>query len=299
MKKINDLLREYSIKPYRYTKEGKAVIVDTNEKRYVIKEHFNKDEKIYNYLASRNFNYYPKILNDNNDDYQIMEYIDQYNIPSEQKIIDLVDLVALLHSKTTHFKETTEDEYKEIYEDISNNIIYLNSYYNDLINIIDTKVYPSPSEYLLARNISKIFASLKFSEHELEEWYEIVKKTNKKRLVVLHNNLDLSHFLRNNNSYLISWEKSKIDMPIFDLYKLYKRVGLDFEFTEILKRYEKNYPLLKEERKLLFILMALPDKIDFTNDEYENTKKMGRMIDLVYKTEMIISPYYSKEGEAK
>ena len=299
MKKINDLLREYSIKPLRYTKVGKAVIIDTDDKRFVIKERFNKDLKIYNYLASRNFNYYPHIINSSSDDYQIMEYIDQYDIPDEQKIIDLIDLVALLHSKTTHFKETTEDDYKEIYEDISNNIIYLNSYYNDLINIIDTKVYPSPSEYLLARNISKIFASLKYAEHELNEWYEIVKNTNKKRLVVLHNNLDLSHFLRNSNSYLISWEKSKVDIPIFDLYKLYKKVGLDFEFTEILKRYEKNYPLLNEERKLLFILMALPDKVELDNNEYENTKRMGKMIDLVYKTEMIISPYYSKEGETK
>lgn len=295
MKKINDLLREYSIKPYRYTKEGKVTIVDTDDKRYVIKESSDKEEKIYNYLKSRNFNYYPKILNNGNDDYQIMEYIDEYDIPDEQKMMDLVDLVSLLHNKTTHFKETDEDDYKEIFEDINNNIIYLNSYYSDLINIIDTKVYPSPSEYLLARNISKIFSSLKFAEHELKEWYELVKVSNKKRLVVLHNNLDLSHFLRNNNSYLISWDKSKIDIPIFDLYKLYKRVGLDFEFTEIIKRYEKNYPLLKEERKLLFILMALPDKVDFNNDEYNNCKKIGRMIDLVYKTEMIISPYYSKE----
>lgn len=299
MKKINDLLREYSIKPLRYTKEGKTVIIDTDDKKFVIKEKLNKDLKIYNYLASRNFNYYPRTINSSSDDYQIMEYIEQYDIPDEQKIIDLIDLVALLHNKTTHFKEITEDDYKEIYEDISNNIIYLNSYYNDLINIIDTKVYPSPSEYLLARNISKIFASLKYAEHELKEWYEIVKKTNKKRLVVLHNNLDLSHFLRNNNSYLISWEKAKVDMPIFDLYKLYKKVGLDFEFTEILKRYEKNYPLLREEQKLLFILMALPDKVELDNNEYENTKKVGKMVDLVYKTEMIISPYYSEEGKTK
>ena len=299
MKKINDLLREYSIKPLRYTKEGKVTIIDTDDNRFVIKERFNKDLKIYNYLASRNFNYYPRVINSSNDDYQIMEYVEEYDIPDEQKIIDLIDLVALLHSKTTHFKETTEDDYKEIYEDISNNIVYLNSYYNDLINIIDTKVYPSPSEYLLSRNISKIFASLKYADHELKEWYEIVKNTNKKRLVVLHNNLDLSHFLRNNNSYLISWEKSKVDIPIFDLYKLYRKVGLDFEFTEILKRYEKNYPLLKEERKLLFILMALPDKVEFDSNEYENTKKVGKMVDLVYKTEMIISPYYSKEGETK
>lgn len=44
--------------------------------------------------------------------------------------------------------------------------------------------------------------------------------------------------------------------------------------------------------------MALPDKVELTNDEYDNCKKMGKMVDFVYKTEMIISPYYSKEGKA-
>ena len=38
MKKINELLKEYSIKPYRYTKEGKVTIIDTDDNRYVIKK---------------------------------------------------------------------------------------------------------------------------------------------------------------------------------------------------------------------------------------------------------------------
>lgn len=299
MKKINDILKRYSLKPHRYVKEGNVVIIDTDNGKYVIKEKKQNKNKIYNYLNSRNFNYYPNYINDINEDYEVTEYIDEFDIPLDQKMTDLIDLVSLLHNKTTHYQETDEDDYKEIYEDITNNIIYLNSYYNDLINIIDTKVYPSPSEYLLARNITKIFAALNYTNDELKNWYEIVKKSNKKRLVVLHNNLDLSHFLRNNNSYLISWDKSKIDMPIFDLYKLYKRNGLEYEFSEMLKRYEKNYPLLPEERKLLFILMALPDKIEFNKNEYQNCKEVNRMIDFVYKTEMIISPYYSKEKETE
>lgn len=299
MKKINEVLKKYSLKPHRYIKEGNIIIIDTEQGRYVIKEKKKPNNKIYNYLNSRNFGYYPNFITDINEHYEITEYIEEYDIPLDQKIMDLIDLTSLLHSKTTHYKEIDEDEYKQIYEDISNNIVYLNSYYNDLINIIDTKVYPSPSEYLLARNITKVFAAIMYSKNELEKWYELVKNSHKKRLVVLHNNLDISHFLRNNESYLISWDKSKIDIPIFDLYKLYKHNGLEFEFSEILKRYEKNYPLLPEERKLLFILMALPDKIEFTKNEYQNCKEVNRMIEFVYKTEMIISPYYSKEREGE
>ena len=294
MRKINEVLKKYNLKPHRYKKEGNIVIVDTDQGKYVLKEK-KSNNKIYNYLNSRNFDYYPKFINDSNEDYDVMEYIEEFDVPVEQKMMDLVDLMGLLHSKTTHYQEVTVDDYKAIYEDINNNIIYLNSYYNDIINIIDSKVYMSPAEYLLARNISKIFAALGFSKSELDSWYEMVKQSNKKRLVVLHNNLDLSHFLRNNNSYLISWDKSKVDMPIFDLYKLYKRNGLEFEFSEVFKRYEKNYPLLPEERKLLFILMALPDKVELDKNEYENCKEVNRMVDFVYKTEMLISPYYTKE----
>ena len=296
MRKINEILKKYSIKPHRYIKEGKVVIVDTEQGKFVIKEK-QKNKKIYNYLNSRNFDYYPKMINDNNEDYDVIEFIEDFDTPLDQKMMDLIDLVSLLHNKTTHYQESNEDDYKQIYEDINNNIIYLNSYYNDLINIIDTKVYMSPAEYLLARNISKVFAALSFARDELEAWYEIVKENKKKRLVVLHNNLELNHFLRNTQPYLISWDKSRIDTPIFDLYKLYKRNGLQFEFSEVLNRYEKNYPLLPEEKKLLFILMALPDKVDFIDDEYENCKRVNTMIDFVYKTEMLISPYYTKEGK--
>lgn len=297
MRKINDVLKKYALKPHRYKKEGNVVIVDTDQGKYVLKEK-KGNRKIFNYLNSRNFDYYPNFISDNNEDYDVMEYIEEFEIPADQKLMDLVDLASLLHSKTTHYQEVDEDDYKEIYEDINNNIIYLNSYYNDLINIIDSKVYMSPAEYLLARNISKIFAALGYSKGELDSWYEIVKNSQKKRLVVLHNNLDLSHFLRTDESYLISWNKAKIDMPIFDLYKLYKRNGLQFEFSEVLKRYEKNYPLLPEEKKLLFVLMALPDKVEFGKDEYENCKETNRMIDFVYKTEMLISPYYAKKEKA-
>jgi len=298
MREINELLKKYEIKPHRYIKEGRVVVVDTDQGRFVIKEKCGK-KKIFDYLNSRSFDYYPKVIDENNQAYDLMEFVEDFEVPLDQKFMDLIDLVSLLHSKTTHYQETDEDDYKEIYEDISNNIIYLNSYYNDLINIIDTKVYMSPAEYLLARNISKIFAALNFAKGELEAWYEIVKKSHKKRLVVLHNNLELSHFLRNTQSYLISWDKSKIDIPIFDLYKLYKRNGLQFEFSEVFNRYEKNYPLLPEEKKLLFILMALPDKVEFSNDEYDNCKKVNIMVDFVYKTEMLISPYYTEKGETQ
>ena len=298
MRKLNEILNKYSLKPRKYEVRGKVTIIHTQKGSYVIKEK-NRDinNLIYEYLNSRNFDYYPKIISDSEDDYVITEYIEELNIPDEQKIIDMIDLVSLLHSKTTHYKEVDEADYKKLYEDIANNIEYLYSYYNDIITIIESRVYMSPAEYLLARNISSIYSSLSFCKNELEKWYEIINKKTKQRLVVLHNNLNKSHFISNKSAYLINWDKSKIDIPIFDLYKLYKYHSLEYDFEEVLKRYERNYPLLEEERILFFILIMLPDKLEFNNKNYEMTRMVSRMIDNLYKTQKLILPYYSNNAK--
>lgn len=292
MYEINEILKKYDLHPRKYKKNKKTTYIETDNGKYIIKKKNKENKYIYDYLKSRNFDYIPKIINEN-EEYEITTYIEEYNIPKEQKMIDLINLVSLLHNKTTHFKEITEDNYKEIYEDINNNIEHLHSYYEDLITMIETKVYMSPCEYLIARNITKIFETLYFSKKELDNWYDLVKEKTKQRLVVLHNNLELEHFLTNEKKYLISWDKSKIGMPLFDIYKLYKKHALEFEFSEILKLYEKNYPLLEEEKRLLFILISIPQKLELNKSEYENTKEAGKLMDYLYKTEKLISPYYS------
>ena len=140
-----------------------------------------------------------------------------------------------MHSKTTHYKSISEDEYKKIYEDLSNNYEYLKEYYNDLITLIDEKVFMSPSEYLLARNINAINASINIGKKLTDEWLKEVDGMTRIRLSVVHNNLSLSHYIRNSKDYLVSWDKSKIDIPIFDLYSLYNNHFSHFDFLELLK----------------------------------------------------------------
>lgn len=298
MKELNEILKEYELKPKFYKKMGKAVLIGTKDgHKYIVKEK-NRDQNtnVYRYLESRSFEYYPKILSSELDDYEITEYIEEIPMPRDQKITDMIKLLALLHSKTTFYQEVDEADYKKIYEDVHNNIEYLNSYYMDIITIIDSKVYMSPSEYLLARNISKIFSALQFCKYEIDKWFELVKDKKKQRFVVLHNNLGLDHFLKNKSSYFVSWDKARIDIPIFDLYKLYKKSEIDFDFETVLKQYELSYPLLEEEKKLFIILISLPGKIEFEHEEYEMCKKISREIDLLYKAEQLL-PNNTKNKE--
>lgn len=290
MSKINDLIRKYDLKVNKIIKEGKVTFIDTDKGKYVIKKKI-KDSKIFNYLNSRSFLYYPKSVTDDNDDYEMVEYKENYDIPIEYKMMDLIDIISLLHNKTTHYKEVDIDDFKEIYEDIYNNIVYLFGYYSDLATIIESKVYESPSEYLLIRNISSIYNSLSYCKDSLEKWYLMVKDNTKERLVVLHNNLELDHFIKSDTPCLISWDKAKIGLPIFDIYKLYKKHSSSFDFYDILKRYESNYPLKDDEKLLFFILIMMPDKIELNGREYKKCFEINKLIETINKSSTLRDNY--------
>lgn len=284
MNEINELLKKYNIKPISYRRKGKVLIIN-NE--IVIKEN-NIDPKILEYLNNRNINYLPDTIFDSK--YLITKYEEDSDIPSEQKIIDLIDLISQIHNKTSFYKEEASFDYKTIYEDLLNNYNYLYEYYSEYINKIDDKVFYSPSEFLLSRNISYIFKSIEEGKKYIESWYKEVENINKMRVSVIHNNLDLTHFIRNKKSFLISFDKSKIDIPVFDLYKLYNKYYLDFNFNELIKRYEKDYKLSDSERKLLFILILMPSKIERTN-EYDMCINISNEIDRLYKSYIFIEQY--------
>lgn len=291
MKQLHNFLKSHNFKPTRYQKKGKVYIVENNGEYYAIKKKNSYKNDIYRYLESRSFNYYPEVLNEDDDEFEVTRYITDIEMPEEQKIIDMVDLIALLHSKTSYYKEIEKDYFKKTYEDIKGNITHLEEYYSDMISVIEKEIYMGPSSYLFARNINIIFSSLYYAKEQLDNWYELVQTKEKARFVVLHNNLTLDHFIKEKNSYLTSWDNAKIDIPIFDLYKLYKNHALDFDFEYLLKEYEKKYPLLEEERDLLFILISLPNKLGWQDKEFDTCSYFTKEIDLLYKTQKLIFSY--------
>ena len=71
---------------------------------YVVKKKKDNIINTYNYLRSRAFDYFPEILKEEEDTIYT-KYIPDVDEPKEQKIIDLINVITLLHSKTTMYKE--------------------------------------------------------------------------------------------------------------------------------------------------------------------------------------------------
>jgi spore coat protein YsxE len=283
-----DILSEYALRPYRYTKYKNIHIIDCEEGRFVIKRKTRNLNSVFNYLLSRNFKSFVAPIENQKGNYYLIPYIENLEMPREQKMRDLIILLALLHNKTTYFKEIDPDYYKEIYEELKEKADYAKKYYYDLINYIETEIYMSPFEYLLARNINKVLAATDYALFVLDMWYEKISTLKKVRTVTLHGNLELDHFLKNNEGFFISWEKTYQGMPIYDLIDLYNRHWQEFDFVDIFDLYEEKYPLREEERLLLSVYLTIPKIINIDFNEYEICKELTLLLDYLYKTEEIL-----------
>lgn len=279
-------------KKYEFYKNA-IIYKDSSGKKHVIKENNNNLSDLYNYLNSRGFGYIPKLEYIDKDIY-IYQYISNTNTPDEQKMSDLIKIVALLHNKTVYYKETSIDEVKEAYENLLNEIDELYNYYDDIVTMIDSKVFMSPSEYMLARNCTMIFNCLNFCKMQLNDWYSLMENKTKKRVVLLHNNLGPNHLIRSDENYIISWNKTKRDIPIYDFINLYKKYYDQYDFSSLYKEYIKTFPLNKEETKLLFIILFLPPKIIFSKSEINTTMEVSKLCSYLTITDKLFM-----ENEAK
>ena len=293
-KELRTFLEDNNIITKKITIKKNVTIIDTGDNKLVIKKRTKDLNKLYKYLSSRAFNYYPKILYQT-DNYDIYEYIDEVDISIEEKALDIIKILTLLHSKTTFYKDIDDDTYKEIYEEITNRVEYLANYYEDIITVIESEEYMSPSNYLFARNVTKVFQALNYCKYNIDKWYDIIKEKKRVRIVNIHNNLEMDHYLVSDRPTLISWNESKRDMPIYDLVNIYQKYYNKLDFFDLIKSYEQGYPLFSEEKILFFVLISIPPKITFDAREYEMCLRVKKFYDYLITSEKLVEDYQPKE----
>ena len=291
---IRCFLDNNNLKIIKITIRGNIKIIDVGNNIYVVKKRYNNLDELFNYLKSRNFIFFPKVVF-RTDNYDFFEYIDDVKLSMEERTMDMIRIVADLHNRTTFYKDVDEDYYKEVYEKVLGRIDYLYNYYNDIAEIFEKEEFMSPSHYLFLRNYNKLLNSFSYARYNIEEWYKIIKDKKRIRIVNIHNNLLLSHCLISDKIYLISWDKSKKDIPVYDLIKIYKEYYSNIDFLEILRKYELIYPLLLEEKKLFFCLISIPSRIDFNDSEYIMCYKIKELFDYLDMSDNLINEYFPRK----
>jgi len=279
---MNNILDRLNIKPEKIKLKNKVKIITSNEDRYIVKNNNKQKKDVYKYLENRNFLYFPKVYTDFSDNYEVTRYIDEININSEQKLIDMIYLLTLLHNKTTFYKEINLDEIKNIYESNIDYFSYLKNYYEDINKVIEKEIYMSPSNYLLIRNITNIYSIINIGYEYTNRWYETIKNKKTIRYVLNHNNLDTNHFLEDsNNMYFISWDKSDFGYNVNDIYNLYLNNYQNIELSTILDSYISKYRLEEYEYYYLIMLLCNISKIDLSIKESIKIRNIYNLLDYI------------------
>ena len=286
-KELRDLFDKENIVIKKITIINEVVIIESNDSKYVIKRRKKDLTSLYSYLLSRSFNYFPEIVYSTLN-YDIYRFVDDVNLSFEERAIDIIKLLTLLHSKTTYYKSIDDDTYKRVYEGVIEKLDYLNNYYNDISLVIENEEYMSPSNYLFIRNISRVFQALNYCRNNIGKWYEIISDKKRVRIVNIHNNLSVDHYLFGDRPYFISWDKSRNDLPIYDLIVLYKKYYSKLDFFDLLKIYENSYPMFREEKLLFFSLISIPDKLEFDDDVFNMCIKIDKFYRYIDNTEKLI-----------
>ncbi len=248
------------INKYTYLKDIK--VIDTSDEKILIKKKKRYDiDKIYKYLDDHNISNYLKPFKITDKDLYF-NYLNKKELDNDEVAKHLVYALSDLQNKTTIYKEIDKDKLKEEYDNFNNRISYLEEYYFTMQELIENKVYPSPSEYLFIRNVSIIYSALNYSRNLVHNWYKITKDKKRERYVYAHGKCELSHFITADNDYFISLEKAHLERPPFDFINFFKKNYNDTDMISNFRLYQHRYHYKEEEYLYFLINITIPEKID-------------------------------------
>lgn len=250
-----------SIVKYTYLKNNKVLSYLDGSKVLIKRKKRYDLEEVYNYLDSHNVNNYLKPIKITNQEL-FFPYLPNKYLDNDYLAKRLVLNLSILHNKTTIYKEIDKDKQKCEYDDLRNRIIYLEKYYYTLQDVIESKIYMSPLEYIVIRNISIIYSALNYSKELLNKWNDLIKKKKTIRLVYCHGKCCLEHFLNQDEGYFISLENAHLDRPMLDFIYFYNKNYDDTDMISNFKFYQHRYRYDEEEITYFLLKLVIVDKLD-------------------------------------
>ena len=225
------------------------VIIDKNK---VIKKRNDDVIELYDYLETRNFDNFPKMISKDERNIEY-EYIEEKKYHEVTSGVEFIKTVSILHYKTLFFKDVSKNKYRKIYDKLSNNIDYLKEYYEDypvvnsgvsgdftssIVENMKKRVYDyNPSKVFLligindlrnGKDVSEIVSNTKeiielikenrpYSEIYLESIYPINKTDNEKLSGALKDKAVSNDDVKEVNSELVKLSE-KLGVTYIDVF---------------------------------------------------------------------------------
>lgn len=281
MLNIQECLKKYDIQVDKISYFDKYIVIDSRDKKYLLKKKDSNKEELFNYLRQINYSYFMPLISSYDDYYELYPYYDDNVVNGYTKAKELMYGLALLHLKTTTYVEYSQDKIKEMYETMGVKIETLTKYYLDLQDYCEAIEMFSPAQYLLMKNISRIHYLLRLAKNNLDSWYS---GTVNVREVLLINNVSLNNFRFGDRVYFLDFKAAKNGIVVYDLVNFYKNEVLNVDFYSLFSFYLSKYRLHKDELELFYTLICIPDKLVFTKNNYYDVLRVRKLVDYVNVT---------------
>lgn len=271
-------------------------IIENDKGKFFITPKCNDKNKIFEYLEQKKFPYFLPVIYDSSRHYEMYPYIEENKLV-EDKAIDFVHILSLLHIKTTTYREVVLNDVEKLYQSLSKKIEKKSHDYQVLQNQFEQHVYMSPDEYLFMRNINLFYDSLNMARMYLEEWKSLKENNSQERVVFLHGKPSLSSFIDIDNPYFIHWDLSHKGYVIYDFLFFYQTDFDVVEMESLFQIYQTKYPFMQDEMYLFYCYLLLGKDFDFSHGYYENTLIIQKMIQYLEKTREFVLKQNQKDQE--
>lgn len=274
---------------------GNVIFAFSMGKKYFYKKIDYSKEELLQYFSEIDFCYLPTYIHSSNS----FLLCEAACLSFENKLVGekLVFVLSTLHQKSLIIHSYQEDEKKRIYDSIFSTIDERMKYYLSLQDNIDEFEFPSPSYYLLVKNISKFYQLLHFSFSKLDEWYQ--NSGDEYREAFLIDNVCFDNFcVTESSSYFFDYGVGKRGFLVYDFVSFFRKEYSRCSMNNLLSLYQEYFPLEKSEISLLYCLISIPDEISFTNHSYVDTISVRKVVDYVDMVNRFLLEEDKKNQEA-
>ena len=284
---LEECFKEWNLTPYKIEKFDSYVVLYGEDGNYLIKEKDSSKKELFEFLESIHYPYYLPLISSYQDSYELYPYYDDNTsfLPTKGK--ELLAAFSLLHMESMYVEDVSEDEIREIYEEIQNKITSVFEYYSKLQDFMEEFSFPRIDYYFLIQNVSMFYQILQKAREYLDLWFSSCDGKIRKAYV-LHNPF-LSNFRICDQSYFIDYHFCQKDILIYDFVEFYKKEYYHFDMKSFFEWYQVKLSLSESEIYLMNALICIPAIVSFKDKVYANTVSIQKELEYIHDTFQFLS----------
>ncbi|MFC7371260.1 spore coat protein YsxE [Fictibacillus iocasae] len=300
----------YDLYPERIESYGKVKKVITKRGTFALKEAAMEDGErewfthVIQRLSEIGFHQVVPLYPTKYGDYTVKQGSKVYYLmpwfPSSERAAPfqdevLIDYLAKIHSLTVKEQDFLTEVADQSFQYLMGRWESRQFEMERFTELAEQRTYMAPFELTYLSHFHQTMRMAEDAKRSLNSWHEGCKREKRYRSVLCHGKVSRSHLLysQSGEGHLFNFEKAVLDTPVRDLAMYFRKAAhksswkMDDGFA-LLKRYEKQFPLLYEERELLISYLSFPEPIFNAVDAYQSNSKLSQ-IEVVHVLESRLS----------